>query len=134
MSIFEEYSPSDKDAEWTLAGDFKEWTWFEIYVFTKEDVGPVEELNKLNSLLVSHNIHEYGEFLVCLDHSLLPDTAFAFYRKRKKRNKKWLQLLIIFSISGELLMKMGVWPGQFLIIIYQNCIILTMKILICKKG
>ena len=28
MLIFEEYSPSDKDAERTLAGDSKEWTWF----------------------------------------------------------------------------------------------------------
>ena len=84
MSIFEEYSPSDKDAEWTLAGDFKEWTWFKIYVFSEEDVGLVEELNKLNSLLVSHNMHEYGKFLVCLDHSFLPDTAFAFLSKKKK--------------------------------------------------
>ena len=25
MSIFEEYSPSDKDAKLTLAGDVKEW-------------------------------------------------------------------------------------------------------------
>ena len=84
MSIFEEYSASDKDAEWTFAGDLKEWTWFKINVFSKEDVDLVEELNKLNSLLVSHNMDEYGEFLVCLDHSLLPDTAFAFLSKKKK--------------------------------------------------
>ena len=84
MSIFEEYSPSNKNAEWTLAGDLKEWTWFKIYVFSKEDVDLVEELNKLNSLLVSHNMHEYGKFLVCLDHSFLPDTAFAFLSKKKK--------------------------------------------------
>ena len=30
MSIFDEYSPSDKDAEQILAGDPKEWTWFKI--------------------------------------------------------------------------------------------------------
>ena len=36
MPIFEEYSPSDKDAKLTLAGDVKEWTWFKIYVFTKK--------------------------------------------------------------------------------------------------
>ena len=30
MSIFDEYSPSDKDAERTLADDPKEWTWFKI--------------------------------------------------------------------------------------------------------
>ena len=84
MSIFEEYSPSDKDAEWILAVDLKEWTSFKIYVFSKEDADLVEELNKLNSLLVSYNMHKYGECLVCLDHSLLPDTAFAFLSKKKK--------------------------------------------------
>ena len=35
-SIFEEYLPSDKDAELTLAGDLKEWSCFKIYVFTKK--------------------------------------------------------------------------------------------------
>ena len=30
MSIFDEYSPSDKNAERTLAGDLKEWTWFKV--------------------------------------------------------------------------------------------------------
>ena len=84
MPIFEEYWPSDKDAELTLAGDLKEWVWFKIYVFSKEDVDLVEELKKLSSILVSHNMDEYGEFLVCLDHSLLPDTAFAFLSKKKK--------------------------------------------------
>ena len=37
MEIFEEYSPySDKDAQLNLAGDMKDWSWFEIYVFTKK--------------------------------------------------------------------------------------------------
>ena len=71
-----------------MAGDLKEWTWFKIYVFSKEDVDLVEELNKLNSVLVSHHMHNYGEFLVCLDHSLLPDTAFAFLSKKKKEKEK----------------------------------------------
>ena len=84
MSIFEEYLPSDKDAEWTLPVDLKEWTWLKMYVFSKENVDLVEELNKLNSLLVSRSMHVYGEFLVCLDHSLLPYTAFAFLSKKKK--------------------------------------------------
>ena len=37
MEIFEEYSPySDKDAQLTLAGNMKDWSWFKIYVFTKK--------------------------------------------------------------------------------------------------
>ena len=32
MSIFDEYSPSDKNAERSLAGDIKEWTWFKIFL------------------------------------------------------------------------------------------------------
>ena len=107
FDVFDEYSYLCEKRKFTLAGD-RDWTWFKIYVFSKEDVDLVEELNRLNSLLVSHNMHEYGEFLVCLDHSLFPDTSFAFLSKKKKGNKKWLQLLIILSISGELLMKMGV--------------------------
>ena len=39
MEIFEEYSPySDKDAQLTLAGDMKDWSWFKIYVFTKKKI------------------------------------------------------------------------------------------------
>ena len=126
MSVFEEYSPYDKDAQWTLAGHLKKWTWFKIYFFSKEEQTEFSSCRSQYawvwwifwSLLIIH---------FCLTQLLL------FYRKRKKRNKKWLQLLIFFSISGELLMKMGVWPGQFLIIIYQYCIILTMKILVHKN-
>lgn len=51
----------------------KECTWFKIDVFTKEDIDQVEELNKLNSILVKHELCEYGEFSICLDHLLLPD-------------------------------------------------------------
>ena len=71
-----------------MAGDLKEWVWFKIYVFSKEDVDLVEELKKLNSLLVSHNMDDYGEFLVCIDQSLLSDTAFAFLSKKKKEKYK----------------------------------------------
>ena len=35
--IFEEYFPYfDKDAQFTLAGDMKDWSWFKIYVFPKK--------------------------------------------------------------------------------------------------
>ena len=84
FDVFDEYSYLCKKITFTLAGD-RDWTWFKIYIFSKEDVDLVEELNKLDSLLVSHNMHEYGEFSVCLDHSLLPDTAFAFLSKKEKR-------------------------------------------------
>ena len=36
MEVFEEYCPCDKDAKLTLASDLKNWTWFNIYVFTKK--------------------------------------------------------------------------------------------------
>ena len=54
-----------------------------LFVFTKDDIDPAEELNKLNSLLVKHELYEYGKFSVCLDHLLLPDRAFAFLSKKK---------------------------------------------------
>ena len=59
-------------------------------VFSKEDVDLVEELNKLNSLLISQTVlHKYGKFLVCIHQSLLPDRAFAFLSKKiKKKNLK----------------------------------------------
>ena len=36
LELFKEYYPlNDKDAQITLRGDFSDWTWFKIYVFTK---------------------------------------------------------------------------------------------------
>ena len=107
FDVFEEYSYLSDKRKFTLGGDNKNWTWFKIYVFSKEDVDLVEELDKLNSHLAKHNMHEYGGLLVCLYHLLLPDRAFAFLSKNiKKRIKKWPQLLILLSISREQLMKM----------------------------
>ena len=81
FDVFEEYSYLSDKRKFTL------WTWFKIYIFSKEDVDLVEELDKLNSLLVKHNMHEYGGFLVCLYHLLLSDRAFAFLSKNiKKKN------------------------------------------------
>ena len=84
FDVFDEYSYLCKKITFTLAGD-RDWTWLKIYIFSKEDADLVEESNKLDSLLVNHNMHEYGEFSVCLDHLLLPDTAFAFLSKKEKR-------------------------------------------------
>ena len=45
LEMFEEFCPlNDKDAQITLAGDFKDWTWFKIYVFTKRKVDLQKEL------------------------------------------------------------------------------------------
>ena len=51
-------------------------------LFTFLDIDLVEELNKLNSLLVKYELYEYGEFSVSLDHLFLPDRAFAFLSKK----------------------------------------------------
>ena len=67
MLIFYEYFPSDKDAELTLAGDPKEWTWFKIYVFTKQIIDLEKELRTLNDLLSKHEGINYEEFSVCLE-------------------------------------------------------------------
>ena len=86
FDAFDEYFYSSAKRNFMLAGDQKNWTSFKIYVFSKEGVELVEELNKLNSLLVSHNMSEYGKFSVCLDCWLLPDSDFTF--PSKKINKK----------------------------------------------
>ena len=86
FDAFDEYFCSSEKRNFMLAGDQKNWTSFKVYVFSKEDVDLVEKLNKLNSLLVSHNMSEYGKFSVCLDCSLLPDSAFTF--PSKNINKK----------------------------------------------
>ena len=70
-----------------LSGGQKEWTWFKIYILSKENVDLVEELDKLNSFYIKHNMHEYGGFSVCLDHFLLSDTAFAFLSKKIKKKE-----------------------------------------------
>ena len=53
-----EYSDLDQK-KYTLAGEVKEWNWFKIYVFTKEPIDLIKELNILNSILASHGINDY---------------------------------------------------------------------------
>ena len=84
FDIFEEYTPLCGKRKFKLSND-KECNWFKIYVYTKEGMDLVEELNKLNSLLVKYGLYEYGEFSVCLDHLL--DKAFAFLSKRKTKKE-----------------------------------------------
>ena len=108
FDVFEEHAPLCDKRKFILSSD-KECTWIKIYVFTKEDIDLVEELNKLNSVLVKHELYKYGEFSICLDHLLLPDKAFAFLSKKKtkkgiKISTATFNFLLIF---GEQLMKMG---------------------------
>ena len=79
MSIFDEYSPSDKNAEWTLAGDLKEWTWFKIYVFTKKNIDLEKELKTLKKL--------WGIFCF-FEASPFAWHIFWFYFKKKKSKVK----------------------------------------------
>ena len=60
MEIFEEYSPySDQDAQLTLAGDMKDWSWFKIYLFTKKKIDLEKELEILNDLLSKRECNNY---------------------------------------------------------------------------
>ena len=53
---------SDKDAQLTLAGDMKDWSWFESYVFTEKEIDLEKELEILNDLLSKHEGSNYEEF------------------------------------------------------------------------
>ena len=100
FDVFEEYSYLSDKRKFTPGGDNKNWTWFKIYVFSKEDLDLVEELDKLSSVLVKHNMHEYGGFLVCLNHLLLPDRAFAFLSKKiKKKTIKKMATAFNFYVN-----------------------------------
>ena len=50
----------------------------------------------MNSLPVSQNMNEYGEFSVCLDRLLLPDRAFAFLSKKMKKKEIKNNFLVNF--------------------------------------
>ena len=74
LEMFEEYCPlNDRDAQITLTGDFKDWTWFKIYVFTKKKINLQKELQSL-----SKHDNNYEEFSVFLEHCFLPERSFGF--------------------------------------------------------
>ena len=83
ISIFDEYFPSDKDAELILAGDLKEWTWFKIYIFTQKMIDLEKEVKTLNDLLSKHEGNNYEEFSVWLERLFLPDRVFGFISRKK---------------------------------------------------
>ena len=85
--MFEEYCPlNDEDAQITLTGDFKGWTWLKIYVFTKrkKKIHLQKELQSLNNLLSKHD-NNYEEFSVCLEHCFLPERSFGFISRKKNQ-------------------------------------------------
>ena len=85
LEMFEEYCPlNDKDAQITLTGDFKDSTWFKIYIFTKKKIDLQKELQSLNNLLSKHD-SKYEEFSVCLEHCFLPDRSFGFISRKKNQ-------------------------------------------------
>ena len=77
FSIFEEYLQNGTNRKFTLATD-KNCVWMKIYVWTKDEIDLVEELNILNSLLVKNGAKGYDVFKVCIDNLLLPEKAFVF--------------------------------------------------------
>ena len=77
FSIFEEYLQNGTNRKFTLTTD-KNCVWMKIYVWTKDEIDLVEELNILNSLLVKNGAKGYDVFKVCIDNLLLPEKAFVF--------------------------------------------------------
>ena len=45
----------------------KNWKWFKIYVFTKEDIDLAKELETLNLLLVKHGLEAMENFVCVLN-------------------------------------------------------------------
>ena len=88
FSIFEEYLQNGTNRKFTLATD-KNCVWMKIYVWTKDEIDLVEQLNILNSLLVKNGAEGYDVFKVCTDNLLLPEKAFVFWgffvKKRRKK-------------------------------------------------
>ena len=91
MSTFDEYSPSDKDAELTLAGDLKESTQFKIYVFTKN---LEKELKTLNDLLLKHEGNNYEEFSVCPDVVFYLKDLLVLFQEEKSEVKMSFNFLV----------------------------------------
>ena len=88
FSIFEEYSQNGTNRKFTPATD-RNCVWMRIYVWTKDKIDLVQELNILNSLLVKHGAEGNRVFKVCIDHLLLPEKAFIFFcvKRKKKKNE-----------------------------------------------
>ena len=81
FDAFDEYFCSSEKRNFMLAGDQKNWTSFKVYVFSKEDVDLVEELNKLNSLLLSHNILSMVNFQSVLIARFCLTVLLLFHQK-----------------------------------------------------
>ena len=85
LEMFEEHCPlNDKDAQIALSGDFKDWTWFKIYIFTKKLIDLQKELQSLKNFLSKHD-NNYEEFSVCLKHCFLPQRSFGFVSRKKNQ-------------------------------------------------
>ena len=98
--MFDEYG--HRQNKITLSGDMKEWSWFKIYLFSKDKIDLVEELNFSNFLLAHHGLFGYEEFSACIDNSLLPEKPLVFLSRKKKITKKMtLNLLVNFWTSVD---------------------------------
>ena len=65
--IFEEYHPQNKDAEVSLAGNMRDWSWFKIFVVINQKINVIKKLKSLNNLLTEHVGHKYEGFSICLN-------------------------------------------------------------------
>ena len=83
FEFFDEYGQRRKKI--TLALDIKECSWFKIYLFSKENIELVEELNFQNALLVRHRLLEHDKFSVYVDRSVLPEKPLAFFLFKKDK-------------------------------------------------
>ena len=94
-----------------------------IYVWTKDEINLVQELNILNSLLVKHRAEGYRVFKVCIDHLLLPEKAFIFFcvKRKKKMNTEWdIFIKTQRSVDKNGSMTWRVYPNKLSILYYFN--------------
>ena len=95
MSVFELFEDySQRHEKITLAGDVKKWTWFKIYLFSKNKIDFVKELKIFNSLLMQHGLFGCEELSACVDNIYGLKNLLFFYQDRKKKMKMAFNSLV----------------------------------------
>ena len=88
MSVFELFEDySQRHEQITLAGDVKKWTWFKIYLFSKNKIDFVKELKIFNSLLMQHGLFGCEELSACVDNTIWPEKPVVLLSRQKEKNE-----------------------------------------------
>ena len=106
-----------------LAGDNKRWKFFLIYVFTKDKIDLVEELGKLNLILVDHEQAEvYENFSAYIDQTQPGLCFFLLLLLRKEKQKINLSFFVKFwrSVDENSSITCSATDDKFSILYYFN--------------